>query len=218
MLTSNERKMALSGWLKDNYKEGFFSSLKLQKFLFFYETLSKVDGDEADFSYLKGYENGPVFSDVYGDYYYRKETFFLEAERRYYDKPDLVDEERAKFSRFLVNILTEEELSDLTHEFNIWKSKESEIRSGKRHVQLREVDLNQNDTELLEALRDMYSSEFIDSVYVIEISGKSFIINKSDLPYISEEQQNALLTLSNDESLDNPVYINFSEDGVILID
>ena len=54
MLWSNERKLALSGWLNENHRSSYSSSLKLQKFLFFYECFSKVDGEEHDFSNLKG--------------------------------------------------------------------------------------------------------------------------------------------------------------------
>lgn len=218
MLTSNNRKKALSGWLKENYTAGFYSPLKLQKFLFFYESLCKVDGIESDFSYLKGYENGPVFSDVYGDYYYRKDNFLIEVQQSYDNNRELINDENAIFSRFLVNIMTEEELSDLTHEFNIWKSKEQQIRSGQRHVSLDEQDLNRQDSELLKTLRDMYSPEYIESVYVLEFFGKSFIINKSDLPNLTEDQKDALIKLSTNESLDNPVYVTLSEDGVVIVD
>lgn len=218
MLNSNIRKRAASGWLKENYRQGFSSSLKLQKFLFFYETLSKVEGDHADFTYLRGYENGPVFSDVYGDYIYRKPEFFNEVESAYRNNPEVINEERAKFASFLVNILTERELSELTHELNIWNAKEKEINKGTRHISLCEEDFTKEDAELLKTLRETYTSDYIDSVEVVEIYNKSFIINKDDMQNFTEEQQNVFITLSNDDNIENPVYVRISEDGVILID
>ncbi len=218
MLYSSLRKRAVSGWLKENYSQGFSSPLKLQKYLFFYEMLSKVDDDNSEFNYLRGYENGPVFSDVYGDYFYRKSEFINDVETTYYSNPEIVNEERAKFSSFLVNILNEEELSDLTHELNIWKTKEDEIKKGIKQVPLYEEDLTSDDVEMLKTLKETYSAEYIDSVEVIELYNKNFIINKDDLSKLTEDQQNALITLSSNEELENPVYITLSEDGVLLVD
>lgn len=217
-LNSDIRKKALSGWLKNNSLDSFMSRLKLQKFLFFYETLSKMDGDESDFLYLKGYENGPVFSNVYGDYVYRRDLFISEVAETYEFKPEIVNEDRAKFSSFLTNILTERELSDLTHEMNIWSSKEEEIKSGAKHVPLFERDLTSDDFKLLEILRDAYPIEYINSIEVVEIGNKNFILEKDDFNSLTEEQQNVLLALSDNEELENPVYVKIAEDGVLLVD
>jgi len=217
-MNSSLRKRALCGWLKQNHAEDFCSALKLQKFLFFYEALAKIENDTSEFRSLKGYINGPVFSDVYGDYTYEKNDFVYEVEKAYTKYPQLVNEERAKFAGFLVSILNEDELSKLTHEFNIWKSKESEIKRGVRNVSLREEDLNEEDAELLRFLKNMYPSEYIDSVRVINISGKSFIINKNDIPKLTEDAKSVFISLANEESLENPVYVTVTDDGVVLVD
>lgn len=218
MINSNIRKRAVSGWLKKNNKQGFYSKLKLQKFLFFYEALSKADGAEYDFAYLKGYKNGPVFGTVYGDCTHRKPDFFSGVEEAYELNPHMINEKRAKLSSFLISILNEEELSDLTHEFNIWKAKKDLISRGVLHVSLEQEDFNSKDIELIETLREMYDEYFIDSVEVIEMYNKSFIISKDDLDCLTEDHKDVLLTLSNNEELDNPVYISISEDGVLLVD
>src|SRR5699024_4743813 len=120
-INSNERKVELSSWLKLNQPSEFSDNLKLQKFLFFYEVLSKIENEEADFSYLRAYPNGPVFSNVYGDYVYQSLAFITRLDE-FVDKPiNEVNEERAKFAGFLVKILNEKELSDLTHELDAWK-------------------------------------------------------------------------------------------------
>src|SRR5690625_5131586 len=216
-LNSNLRKKTISGWLKQNYAQGFSSDLKLQKFLFFYESLSKVDGDESDFSYLKGYENGPVFSNVYGDYCYRNTRFIEEVEEAYELNHKLVDEQRANLSGFLVNILNEEDLSDLTHELNIWKVKEEEIKGGAKHMPLEEKDFNINDVNILNSLREMYTTDYIESVEIIEMSDKSFVIEKEDFTNLTEDHEDVLITLASNEGLDNPVYLTLSEDGVLLV-
>ncbi|MUV39493.1 hypothetical protein JNUCC1_03371 [Lentibacillus sp. JNUCC-1] len=218
MLNSNTRKKSLSGWLKNNYEQEFSNGLKLQKFLFFYEALSKIDNDDYDFNYLKGYKRGPVFSNVYGDYTYRKDEFINAADEAYQLKPELINEERARFSGFLTRVLNEEELSDLTHEMNIWNEKELEIMSEVKQIPLNEDDLNENDVSLMETLRQTYPSNFINSTVVIEVEDKSFVIDKDDFNKLTEEQQNLLLTLSDNDELENPVYVKISEDGVLLVD
>ena len=37
MIYSSKRKLALSGWLKENYEDVYNIPLKLQKYLLFYE-------------------------------------------------------------------------------------------------------------------------------------------------------------------------------------
>ena len=68
MLNSSKRKLALAGWLKTKDPEEFADHLKLQKFLFFYEIVSKIEGQEYELTNLKGYTDGTVFSNVYSDY------------------------------------------------------------------------------------------------------------------------------------------------------
>lgn len=56
MICSNERKLCLSGWLKENNSTSYETPLKLQKFLLFYEAFAKVSGENPDFSHLRGYK------------------------------------------------------------------------------------------------------------------------------------------------------------------
>lgn len=121
MIYSNERKLSLSGWLKKNNKISYETPLKLQKFLFFYEAFAKISGETPDFTHLRGYKEGPVFSNVWADYT-KERVSFNEAVQAAYDKNvENINEKRAKKCSFIVSSLAEEELSDLTHEMNIWK-------------------------------------------------------------------------------------------------
>jgi hypothetical protein len=218
MLISSNRKVTLSGWLRKNQPEDFASSLRLQKFLFFYESMSKIDGETAEFQSLKGYENGPVFSDVYGDFTYRKEEFLTNSESYLNEYEEIVNIERAKTAMFLVDIMTERELSNLTHEFNIWNSKSDLINRRVMHVSLHESDFNESDVELMTTLRDMYSIDYIDSVDIIWVYNKCFLISKEDKQKLSHEHENILVDLAFKEELENPVYITMSEEGVLLVD
>jgi len=215
---SSVRKKALSGWLKKYHEKEFLSPLKLQKFLFFYEALSKTENDVSEFKKLKGYINGPVFSDVYGDYTYEADDFIKEVKSVFTKNKKMVNNERAKLAGFLVNILNEDELSKFTHKFNIWKAKENDIKSGMKDVPLYAKDFNKKDVELLMSMKNMYPTDYIDSVKVIEISGKSFILNNKDIPKLNEESKYVFISLANESSLQNPVYISISNDGVVLVD
>ena len=215
---SSIRKKVLSGWLKKYHEKEFFSSLKLQKFLFFYETLSKIENDTVEFMKLRGYINGPVFSDVYGDYFHERNVFVSEVEKNYNENKELVNIARAKLAGFLISILNEDDLSSFTHEFNIWKVKADDINNGVRNVTLHEKDFNKKDAELLTSIKNMYPIDYINSVNVIEIGGKSFIINKKDMSRLTDESESVFISLANEATLQNPVYISISDDGVVLVD
>lgn len=218
MLYCSERKQSLSGWLQKNHTAEFYSSLKLQKFLFFYEVLSKIENDTSELRTLKGYQNGPVFSDVYGDYTHRNDEFCIVSNIIYSSKPNHVDVERATFSGFLVSILNENDLSALTHSLDIWSIKEDDIMKGTRNVPLRSNDLSERDVDLILSLKEMYPSEYIRSVDVIKEYGKSFIVKKDEFNSFTEEHISTLSDLALQEELENPVYISLSSDGVILVD
>ncbi|MBO1909767.1 hypothetical protein [Sporosarcina sp. 6E9] len=217
ILNSNAHKLQLSSWLSTNQPKDFTQNLKLQKFLFFYEAFSKMDGEDADFNYLRAYPNGPVFSNVYGDYIYHGPAFFPAVESIEIELIDSINEERAKLSGFLVKILNEDELSDLTHELDAWKVHEPAIRRGEKNISIREEDFTEDDFLLLRTLREMYPSELIDNSAVISIMDKNFLLSIGDFMRLTEDQKNVFLNLV-DEDLENPVYVSLSDEGVLLID
>lgn len=123
MIYSNERKLCLSGWFKENSEKSYSKSLKLQKFLLLYEAFAKTSGEKTDFSHLRGYKKGPVFSNVWGDYTKERTAFDTAAMKTYEAKKDSVNETRAKKCGFIVETMTEEELSELTHKMNLWNQR-----------------------------------------------------------------------------------------------
>lgn len=218
MLFSSIRKRTISGWLAHNYLEEFSSLFKLQTFLFFYEAISKIENNDAEFYSLKGNVNGTYFSDVQKDYTSHKDEFVQNAKEAYTLSKELVNENIAMFSGFLVKILNEKELSKLTHELNIWKRKGKEIQSEGINISLSEQDLDEDDQEFLLSLRSMYTTEYVESVQVMGINGKSFILNKDDVHKITHEQERLLINLSDDDNIGNPLYVSISEDGLVLVD
>jgi hypothetical protein len=218
MVYSSSRKLMLSGWLKQNGNTEYNSPLKLQKFLLFYEAFTKINGGTADFTHLKGYKRGPVFSNVWGDYTYERPSFDAAVEEEYSTFHEQVVEEYAKRSLFLVSILSENELSMLTHRLNIWKSKESRIMRGERQVELQESDFNDDDAKLMNLLEKMYPISLIDSSHIIEIDNHYFVFSKQDASRLSEQHFDILSELSDSEQLANPVYVELDEEGRLIVD
>ena len=218
MIYSNYRKLCLSGWLKHHNEREYNTPLKLQKFLLLYEAFSKNAGESADFSYLKGYKRGPVFSRVWGDYTKARKEFDAAAEDSYTQRKADIDEIRAKKCAFIVSTLSEKELSEFTHQMNIWKSKENRIMNGEYQVALSESDFNQNDMNLVSMLENMYPIEMIDGSSIVSIDNHYFIFNKEDVSKLTETHFDILSTLVDNEKLYNPIYVDIDEEGRLLID
>lgn len=218
MINSNRRKLALSGWLRRNSRNEYDTPLKLQKFLLLYESFSKVSGETPDFGHLRGYKRGPVFSNVWGDYTKEREAFNAAAEESYRLGRTAIDEDRARKCAFVVGVLSENELSELTHTMNLWKAKENRIMSGEYQVDLDERDFNENDARLISMLDEMYPMELIENSEIIEIDNHYFVFRRSDAQRLTEQHFDILSSLAENGQLYNPVYAEIDEGGRIIID
>lgn len=218
MIYSDAHKLELSGWLQTENESAYNSSLKLQKFLFLYESFSVADGETANFTSLKGYERGPVFSNVWGDYTHERMDFDEMALDAYNKNQVAINQKRAKRSSFIVSILTEPELSALTHQMNIWKVKEDAIKSGAKHIALYSSDFNDHDKHLAKTLEMMYPDELIENSKVLSVNGYYFVFSKEDFSKLQEKDEDILATLAENEDLHNPVFVERDADGRLLID
>lgn len=218
MVYSNSRKLNLSGWLKANSLKEYCAPLKLQKFLFLYEASAKADNLPADFSHLRGYQRGPVFSNVWGDYTKDRAGFDAAASREFLSSREPIDYERAKKAAFLVRTLSEAELSDLTHHMNIWQSKKDRIMRGELQVTLEEEDFNEPDRLFIRSLMNLYPSSLADNSSIIELNNKFFVFNQSDASKLTEQQYDVLAMLSEEAELINPVFVTIGEGGCLIVD
>ncbi len=218
MINSNRRKLALSGWLRQNSRNEYDTPLKLQKFLLLYESFSKVSGERPDFGHLRGYKRGPVFSNVWGDYTKEREAFNEAAEESYRLGVIAINEERARKCAFVVGVLSENELSELTHTMNLWKAKENRIMSGEYQVDLDESDFNENDARIISMLDAMYPMELIENSEIIGIDNHYFVFRRNDAQRLSEQHFDILSSLAENEQLYNPVYVEMDEGGRLIID
>jgi hypothetical protein len=214
MANSSERKQALVGWSYNNSCS--FSNTQLQKFLFFYECFSKIDGDDYELEGLKGYKNGPVFSAVFVGLRYEERFKEICAEKLPL-RISMINERRAKLSDFLVKILGNK-LSEFTHGLNIWAAKREDIKNGERQVPLNEADFSQRDAAIFRDIKRAYPQEYIDSVDTRSINGKMFVLFKADAGRLTDAVMEALNEAAYDPEFDSPVYISFSETGELLLD
>lgn len=218
MLYSNSRKLSLCGWLQKNDGSAYRSPLRLQKFLFLYEAFSKVDNDVSDFTRLKGYKRGPVFSPVQGDYTKDRAEFDKKSLEIYNTERDTINNLRAQRASFIVSSLSENELSDLTHQFNIWNAKRQPIMAGEQQVELNESDFNELDFTITRTLEQMYPAEIVQNCSVIAIGEKFFVFLKKDIKFLTEQHFDTMASLSDHEDLHNPVYVEVDHEGRLCID
>jgi len=218
MIYSNARKLCLSGWLKENSENSYNTPLKLQKFLLLYEAFAKANGEKPDFSHLRGYKKGPVFSNVWGDYTKERAAFNLAAENAYKSHQDDINIERAKKCAFIVNTMTETELSQLTHKMNLWKTKEQRIMCGEYNVDLCEKDFSDEDRAMIHMLDEMYPVDMIDDSVIVNLDNYYFVFSSVDSKKLTEEHFDILMTLAEQENLHNPVYVDVDSEGRLLID
>ena len=200
-------------WLNQQEDIAKFSKLQLQKFLFLYEMFQFAEKKTSDFTYLKAYKNGPVFSNFYGDITYRKDEIqeYLKQKKCDFN----IDENNARISQFIINTLTDSELSDLTHQFHMWSTHKEKIDVGQKQIPMSKEDITDDDIEILNLLK---SSEPDFDYEILRIGQKNFVFSKEDFMNLNEEHLELLDSLSTNEELLNPVYVEVESSGRLVID
>ncbi|WP_273713347.1 hypothetical protein [Leuconostoc mesenteroides] len=217
MLNLDKEKLALLSWLYKNDQRSYQNTRKVQKFLFFYEIFSKIVGESYELGNFKIWLHGPVDSYVYGDYTYRQPELIRAIESN--KTHESVQEEIAKKADFLVQILNTEEISNLTHEFDLWKTPAASFEHyEQKNISLNEKHFSHTDELMAEELFAMYDEKMIENSTVIHTFGKHFVLTNDDANNLTEDQQSILDGLSFDENLQNPVFVEIDEDGALIID
>jgi len=214
-MNSSKDRIEKAAWFQQNVDVYSVTPLKIQKFLFFYEMFCKVNHESYDISYLKAYPNGPVFSNTYGDLKYNQYEFTNTI--NLIDNFDNINNKIADAALLLVNTFTDTEISGLTHQFDLWKSKEDKIKNGRKNISIYDKDITKSDENKFSILFGEYSELAKKEFKVFSILEKIFIIDPADFDMLSKGHNEVIETLSQDPNLDNPVYLEL-EDGVLLID
>ena len=140
------------------------------------------------------------------------------AEQTYNKNAESINTQRAEKCAFIVGTMTEKELSDLTHQMNLWKSKENRIMSGEYQVDLDKSDFNSHDEKLIDTLDKMYPTDMIENSAIVNLDKNYFVFSKSDSELLTEKHFNVLLTLAESEELHNPVFVDIDKEGRLLVD
>lgn len=214
VIWSRENKLSKIKWLVDEESVNNMSSLQIQKFLFFSEMFNRETNQNYDLYKLKAYKKGPVFSDVYGDYTYRKEQLLEEvrdSETSFSEK----EIENMEKSKLLTLIHNDKDLSDLTHKFDLWKSKEPRLKMKEQDIEIYEKDISSQDSALFKRLYEY--ADTIKEYKIVKVNDTIFLFKENDRDLLKDNMLETLEKISEDSSLTNPVYVDI-EDGVMLID
>lgn len=201
-------------WLYNNEKLSSFNNLEVQKFLFFSEMFNKKQGEEYDLKSLRAYKNGPVFSDTWGDFKHDYDEIDRAIDSSQIDFNSNI-ENSLKKAGFLVNSLSNDELIELTHNLDMWKSKEEDVKKEVRHIPIKENDITDLDLVKIGHLYDLCDIENVYNTFAI--NDKKFLLLAEQMLEFNEEHLHVLQELSTSKELLNPVYISI-EEGVLLID
>ncbi|MBU7228971.1 type II toxin-antitoxin system antitoxin SocA domain-containing protein [Staphylococcus pseudintermedius] len=211
---SEEIKLKKLKWLKINGYLESMSPLQIQKFLFFSEMFNLVTNEDYTLHKLKAYKNGPVFSDVYGDITYRKSELLTNLDTIDM-KYNSTQEENLNKALFITNTQTDKDLSDITHNLDLWYSKIDLINQNVQHISITDKDITDKDKKSITNFRE-YAS-YLSDYQIIKIKDKIFLINNNDIDKLEDRMLQTMEMVSDDDNLVNPVYVDI-EDGVLLID
>lgn len=218
MISSNERKLCLCGWLQENDSAAYSNPLRLQKFLFVYEAMCKATEEEYDFEGLRGYQQGPIFSSVWEDSIRRRDEFRAKATETFHASEETVNADLAQQAAFVVASMSDAELTEMSHTFHIWSAKKDKIRAGEFPVDLEDADFNDTDREIIVALQELYPLTLVSSSVIFPLDDLRFVFTKADFEKLTEEHIDALAKAARNPDLTNPIYVYYKENGKLLLD
>lgn len=97
----------------------------------------------------------------------------------------------------------------------MWSTHKEEIDAGKKQIPMSEKDITDDDIEILDLLK---SSEPDYDYEILRIDQKNFVFSKEDFMNLNEEHLELLDSLSTNEELLNPVYVEVESSGRLVID
>lgn len=215
MLYSSVEKLNLVQWLFRNNRKAFENSLKVQKFLFFYELFAKVTDNDYDLERLSAYDLGPVFTSVYGDYRHSYQELVNTI-----DGVDIIMENKINYdivakANFLVSTENTQALSTLTHKFDAWKER---YVPNTHNTPIHESDFSQRDIDLAVLLFNGYDVDMIKNSEILYLDPAKFVFNKGESEKLTKEQKEALEEVATSGDIDNPMFVTIADDGVLEID
>lgn len=78
-------------------------------------------------------------------------------------------------------------------------------------------EIRRDEDTYKEAIK-MYDEQYIDSVHVIAVNGKRFVVPIEDMPKLHKDWKRILGEISLKEILINPIYVQVESDGTMLVE
>ncbi|MCV3754208.1 hypothetical protein [Ureaplasma zalophigenitalium] len=214
MINTKKLFFLLLKWLVQQKIWWKINHLKIHKFVFFYMLFAWLLNIDYDFSYSQPYTNGPVFTQIYGDYTYRYDL--LNEHLKQDIKIKNVNEHCAQKSLFLIMTHTCAELSKITHNFPFWnKWQQTSSKDGKPNSFL--IDFLDNTDKQMIGFLYTCCQEY-RRVKIICIHENYFVTSNNFVGNFKTDEIEILQKLSHKKILVNPVYIERSDSGVLIID
>ncbi len=120
-------------------------------------------------------------------------------------EPDSFHRSQAKKCGFIADVLSEKELSKLLHAMDC---------QGLQNGQV----LSRNDAGIITSLDHMYPDSLIDDSAIVRVGSRGFVFCKEDVPKLTKRHFSILSALAETEQLANPVYVEVSENGRLVVD
>ncbi len=182
-------------WLEDNknYSEEKISGIKQQKFLLFYNLFLNTLEEKGNFEGLCAWKNGPVYTQVHAAV---KHHYTIGEIIKSIQSPIIIDEVLAKISKFIVEVLSDEEVSDITHEFDFWKTIINEENS-----EITKEDITLEDKEKIKRIMNSYDLNFILKHKVYRGQNCVFFIENEKYEYVIKNLGDKLNEISNNKPI-----------------
>lgn len=185
-------------WFQENKTEKT-SGIKEQKFLLFYNMFCLINQKEYNFTSLKAWKNGPVYTQVHSavKHHYTYQELFENL-----DENDTIDQNIAHVTKFIVDLMSNEEISEVTHTFDFWKNV-----VNKDEPNIQKDDISINDQIKLKKIFELYDLNFILGHKIITTENSTIIVKKEEYNFIKNELKEKL----DEIKADKPIKIELDE-------
>lgn len=180
-------------WLEEqrNSQEKI-TGLKQQKFLLFYNLFLKSAKQVGNFTGLCAWKDGPVYTQVHAAI---KHHFTIKEIIESIEENITIDETLANVAKFIVELLSDEEVSELTHQFDFWTM----IDDNYQNNQILETNISTADQQKILQVLHFYDLEFINHHKIYKTKNTTFFIAKEQYNFVVQNFKNELERVRNDK-------------------
>ncbi len=194
LIFSDDLKSQLK-WLEENKNPSDnISGIKQQKFLLFYNLFLKVNKKGGNFNGLCAWKGGPVYTQVHAAV---KHHYTIKEIISSIKTQTNIDTTLAIIAKFIVEILSDEEVSEITHEFDFWKT----VPNNYQNNEIKEEYISLEDEVRIKKILNTYDIDFIINHRVYKTKNATFLIHKNDYELVTTNFKKKLEKIRNDKPI-----------------